>query len=61
MLKIIYRDENTNERVVIAKIMTNRSMSAWEALEAANIDMDEFATERGWDGWDPLALELEEK
>ena len=58
-MKIIYKDEN--ERVVIGEIMTNKSMSVWEALEAANIDMDEFATERGWDGWDPLALELEEK
>lgn len=45
-LVIKYEDE------VLGTVDTNHSMTVWEALDLLGIDMDEYAADQGWDGWD---------
>lgn len=54
----LYYNDNGN-RILLADIMTNHSMSIDDALNLAGIDMDEWAVAQGWDDWDYGALEME--
>lgn len=46
----------------LGRILTNHGLTIEEALDLLGIDMDKYAAEQGWDGWDyeQLSLELEE-
>lgn len=57
-MKVVYKEEG-QDQIVLAEITANRSMTVWEALEVAGVDMDECAEENGWDGWDPEAIQQE--
>lgn len=50
---------------VLGRILTNpnHGLTIDEALDSLDIDMDKYAAEQGWDGWDyeQLSLELEEE
>jgi metal-dependent HD superfamily phosphatase/phosphodiesterase len=54
----LYYNDNGN-KILLAEVMTNHSMSIDDALNLAGIDMDEWAEEQGWDNWDYGALEME--
>ena len=47
---------------VLGRILTNHGLTIDEALDLLGIDMDKYAAEQGWEGWDyeQLSLELEE-
>lgn len=48
---------------VLGRILTNHGLTIDEALNLLDIDMDKYAAEQGWEGWDyeQLSLELEEE
>ena len=48
---------------VLGRILTNHALTIDEALDLLDIDMDKYAAEQGWEGWDyeQLSLELEEE
>lgn len=48
---------------VLGRILTNHGLTIDEALNLLDIDMDKYAEEQGWEGWDyeQLSLELEEE
>jgi hypothetical protein len=52
-MKLFYDD------ILLGEIMTNHSMTVDEALDCLGIDMDEYASEQGWDDWDWFALRME--
>jgi len=54
--ELFYKDE-TGE-YVIGHCFTNHSISVDDALRIADIDMDAYAEENGWDGWDWNCLDL---
>jgi hypothetical protein len=56
MTRIYYKDENVNVRVceVIGHVSLVR-----DALELACIDMDTWASQQGWDDYDPNCLKAE--
>ena len=56
-MKLVY-DEN-GERIVLGEVLTNHSMSVEDVIDLLEIDMDQFAYDRGWDGWNYEALKLE--
>ena len=56
-MKLYYNDNG--EKILITEVITNHSMSVDDALNLSRIDMDKWADEQGWDGWDPGALEME--
>jgi len=56
---IKYTDKVAGDVYHVAEIMTNRSMTVWEALEIVGVDMNTYADQHGWDGWDPEALDVE--
>lgn len=47
---------------VLGRILTNHGLTIDEALNLLDIDMDKYAAQQGWEGWDyeQLSLELEE-
>lgn len=53
---LVYADDNVFE--IIGGILTNHSMSVDDALDLLDIDMNAWADEQGWDGWDWESLEL---
>lgn len=53
-MKVYYKDEYVNE--LVCEVMTNHSMTIDEALDLCDVDMDEFASEKGWEDWDYDAL-----
>lgn len=53
---LVYADNNVFE--IIGGILSNHSMSVEDALDLLGVDMDAWADEQGWDGWDYEALEL---
>lgn len=61
MKQVIYTDKLTNESIVLAEVSSNHSMTVWEALDAAGVDMDEYAAANDWEGWDAEAITLKEK
>lgn len=52
---LVYADECTFE--IIGGILTDGIMVD-EALDLLDIDMDDYAEERHWDGWDYDALDI---
>ena len=48
---------------VLGRILTNHALTIDEALDLLDIDMDKYAAEQGWEGWDyeQLGLEMEEE
>ena len=54
MMSVYYTDENVN--IKLGEVCTNRSLTAEEALYVLGIDMDDYADERGWECWDPEAI-----
>ena len=58
MAKVIYV-HSESDREVVAEVLTNRSLTVWEALDVAEVDMDEYADSQGWEGYDPEALVIE--
>lgn len=60
MLKVIYTDTtNNNKRYIVAVITTNHSMDIDQALELAGVNVDNWARQQGWDGYDYEALSME--
>lgn len=60
MLKIIYTDTtDNNKRYIVAEITTNHSMTIDQALELAGVNMDDWARQQGWDGYDYESLTME--
>jgi len=57
--EIVYKDEEGE--VIVAEYSGNRSHTVDQALEIAGVDMDEFAEENDWDGWDWNCLEIRVK
>lgn len=57
-MQIIYV-HGDDDKEVIGNIITNRSLTVEEALEMIGVNMDNYAVERGWEGYDPLAIRLE--
>lgn len=48
---------------VLGRILTNHALTIDGALDLLDIDMDKYAAEQGWEGWDyeQLSLEMEEE
>ena len=44
--------------IELGTIYTNRGMDVMEALDLLGIDMDQYAEDNGWDGWDFGELEM---
>lgn len=44
--------------IELGTINTNRGMDVMEALDLLGIDMDQYAEDNGWDGWDFGELEM---
>lgn len=60
MLKVIYTDTTDNNKMyVVAVITTNHSMTIDQALELAGVNMDDWAHDQGWDGYDYESLTME--
>ncbi len=57
--EIVYKDEEGE--VIVAEYSGNRSYTVDQALEITGVDMDEFAKENDWDGWDWNCLEVRAK
>lgn len=50
--------------VTLGKVMTNHSMTIDEMLECLGIDMDKWAEDLGWDGYDfdcIIAIKIKEE
>ena len=56
LLAVLYDLGDT--AVFIDCINTDMSMTPDEALDLCGVDMDVFASDMGWDGWDPCAVYL---
>lgn len=56
-MKLLY--EENGERIVLGEVLTNHSMSIEDVIELLEIDMDQFAHDRGWDDWNYESLKLE--
>ena len=56
-MKLYYNDNG--DKILVAEVITNHSMSVDDVLELTGINMDDFANEHGWDGWDFGALEMD--
>lgn len=54
--EIIYND-NGNV-IVIDEFSGNMSLTVNQALQLCNVNMDEYADARGWDGWDWNELDI---
>lgn len=53
-MKVYYRDENVDE--LVCEVTANYSVSIEDVLNYCCVDMDKFASDRGWEDWDPNAL-----
>ena len=47
------------DNIKLGNIWTNHSMSIDDMLDKLDINMDDFADSKGWDGWDYEALRIE--
>jgi len=56
-MKLVYIHSESDVEIV-AELTVNHSISIEQALELAEVDMDLYAEEQGWDDWDFQALEL---
>ena len=53
-MKLVIKSEDE----VLGTVDTNHGMTVWEALDLLGIDMDEYAADQGWDGWDADYLSM---
>ncbi len=53
---LVYTDDSVFE--IIGGILTSHSMGVDDAVSLLDIDMDTWADEQGWDGWNYDALTL---
>lgn len=58
MAKLVYVHSESDVEV-IAEITTNQSISVEDALELSGVNMDNYADEKGWDGYDYNALKVQ--
>lgn len=54
---IVYKHTETYLEV-IEEIISDKSLTVFEALKVAGVDMDEYASSKGWESYDPNALGL---
>ena len=57
-MKLVY--DESGERIVLGEVLTNHSMSIEDVIDLLEIDMEQFAYDRGWDDWNYEALKLED-
>lgn len=57
-MKLVYAE--SGERIVLGEVLTNHSMSIEDVIDLLEIDMEQFAYDRGWDDWNYEALKLED-
>lgn len=55
--EIIYRHDEDNIEV-IDQFSTDRGLTVDQALDLCNINMDEYAEQQGWDGYDYNSLDF---
>ena len=55
--EIIYIHEEDNIEI-IGEFSGNMSLTVDQALDLCNIDMDEYADAKGWDGYDWNSLDI---
>lgn len=53
---LVYAEDDTFE--VLGGVLTNHGMTVSEAVNLLGVDMDAYAEDEGWDGWDPEALDI---
>lgn len=53
MAKVYYED------ILIGEVLTNRSLTVEEALDAIGFDAEKFVEEQGWEGIDYNEFRLE--
>lgn len=53
---VVYADENVFE--IVCGVFTNQSLTIDQVLDLNDIDMDDWADNQGWDGWDYDALQF---
>ncbi|MCM0627362.1 hypothetical protein M5J14_22965 [Lysinibacillus sp. OL1_EC] len=56
-MKLVYVHSESDVEV-IAKIVSNHSISVEEAIELSGVNMDVYAEEQGWEGYDYNALKV---
>lgn len=49
-MKVIYND--CGEKIVLGEIMTNHSLSVFEAIDILGIDLEEWRESLGWEDYD---------
>ena len=49
-MKVIYND--CDEKIVLGEIMTNHSLSVFEAIDILGIDLEEWRESLGWENYD---------
>lgn len=54
--EIIYNDDGNI--TVVDSFSGNMGLTVDQALELCGVDMDEFADNQGWDGWDWNSLDI---
>lgn len=57
-LKLVYIHSET-EKEVVADFLSDRFITIQEALYITGVDMDEYASSKGWESYDYNALDLE--
>lgn len=64
IIRLSNKERNDNmklyyDNILLGYIFTLPNLTVDEALNCLGIDMDVFASERGWDDWDYECLRLE--
>lgn len=57
-MKVIYNDYG--EKVVLGEIMTNHSLTVFEAIDILGIDLEEWRESLGWEAYDPNFFDFED-
>jgi len=57
-MKVIYND--CDEKIVLGEIMTNHSLSVFEAIDILGIDLEEWRESLGWEDYDPNCFAFED-
>lgn len=56
-MKVIYND--CGEKIVLGEIMTNHSLTVFEAIDIIRIDLEEWRESLGWEAYDPNCFGFE--
>ena len=57
-MKVIYND--CDEKIVLGEIMTNHSLSVFEAIDILGIDLEEWRESLGWEAYDSNCFDFED-